>query len=830
MFKKMCFLAALIFIFLTGVTYGAVVTEVESNNAPEKANHFTVGDAVRGMINYGDGSDYFTAVLSQSGIATVNISGYPSDCRVQVMILGFHPKYPTTPAGSVNSDSGRPLSFSFSAMGQKTGYVSVSLASTAGGVCSGSDWCAVRCSANGPYYLTPFTDRPMKKVPSTYDGKPVLPPIQYQFSVALQALPDQYEPNYEEGMTKEQMLQKGMIKTISIGQEITAYLFNEYPLMMRGTKGYENSSYLGGENDTDIYHIYLNQPDTVKVTLKNFPQNANSRIIITARSGYDWEESPTGATYFEKKVKDPGNVFIEISRGRENRPLIYSTTPYKLLVTTGAVTVVTPQPYQPPVVTQPPVTTTVSAQPVGWNTTAVDKGGKNGQQFTYNCSPNGSPATVWGTDVYTNDSSICTAAVSAGLITFQAGGSVTIEIRQGQSSYTGSSHNGVTSKGYGSWHGSFVFVGQISPPPYPPPVTTQTTGARELIGNGTLKNLNGWTIHEWYKPSDGKGEVTVAADGVRFKSILGNNRIGIMQTINADVSSCSSLVLSATVKADYQTLTGTGWQGREAPVALFMSYTDINGTVHNQLSENPNDTARRMFWHGFYYADPAPPSLTVFGTKVSKSSWHTYTVDLAALNPRPKFIQFMGAEGAGWPQRDGKIGSMSLKCGGASPQVQQPPVIAEPPQQYQPPVTSQPPTGNYPQGGIHVYNIQMAKNIAFDKPAGVTKVFSSADNPIFLYFDFKGSGIGAEIKALGYYFETEGPLLIYENAVVIKEQADYAWFSMEIDKGKSWPKGNYRIDIYVNGTKSGESRFSVQDTSAPQGQDDFWKGNIYERQ
>ncbi|MBT9536742.1 MAG: hypothetical protein IVZ94_01255, partial [Nitrospirae bacterium] len=217
-------------------------------------------------------------------------------------------------------------------------------------------------------------------------------------------------------------------------------------------------------------------------------------------------------------------------------------------------------------------------------------------------------------------------------------------------------------------------------------VTTQTTGARELINNGALKSLNGLTIHEWYKPSDGKGEVTSAGDGVRFKSILGNNRIGIMQTINADVSSCSSLVLSATVKADYQTLTGTGWQGREAPVAVFMLYTDINGTVHNQLSENPNDTARRMFWHGFYYADPTPPSLTVFGTKVSKSSWHTYTVDLAALNPRPKFIQFIGAEGAGWAQRDGKIGSMSLKCTGGEVSIQQPPY--------------QPPTGNYPQGDV----------------------------------------------------------------------------------------------------------------------------------
>jgi hypothetical protein len=109
-----------------------------------------------------------------------------------------------------------------------------------------------------------------------------------------------------------------------------------------------------------------------------------------------------------------------------------------------------------------------------------------------------------------------------------------------------------------------------------------------------------------------------------------------------------------------------------------------------------------MFWHGFYYADPAPPSLTVFGTKVNKSSWHTYTVDLAAMNPKPKFIQFIGAEGAGWAQRDGKIGSMSLKCTGGevSTQPYQPPVTTESPQQYQPPVTSQPPAGNYPQGDV----------------------------------------------------------------------------------------------------------------------------------
>ena len=104
-----------------------------------------------------------------------------------------------------------------------------------------------------------------------------------------------------------------------------------------------------------------------------------------------------------------------------------------------------------------------------------------------------------------------------------------------------------------------------------------------------------------------------------------------------------------------------------------------------------------MFWHGFYYADPAPPSLTVFGTKVSKSSWHTYTVDLAALNPRPKFIQFIGAEGAGVAAegRQDRLDEPEMYRGEVSiQQPYQPQVTSEPQQPYQPPVS------NYPQGDV----------------------------------------------------------------------------------------------------------------------------------
>jgi hypothetical protein len=94
---------------------------------------------------------------------------------------------------------------------------------------------------------------------------------------------------------------------------------------------------------------------------------------------------------------------------------------------------------------------------VGWNTTATAFRGQNGQRFTYYCPPDGSYFTVWGTDIYTDDSAVCVAAVHVGLITYASGGHVTFEIRSGQDSYVGSLRNGVQTFNWGSWPGSFIF-------------------------------------------------------------------------------------------------------------------------------------------------------------------------------------------------------------------------------------------------------------------------------------------------------------------------------------------------------------------------------------
>lgn len=92
-----------------------------------------------------------------------------------------------------------------------------------------------------------------------------------------------------------------------------------------------------------------------------------------------------------------------------------------------------------------------------WRVTAVDHRGADGETFTYDCPAGGEAVRIWGDGTYTDDSSICTAAVHAGLITFEEGGEVEIEILAGQEKYVGALSNEVESDSYGEWGGSFLF-------------------------------------------------------------------------------------------------------------------------------------------------------------------------------------------------------------------------------------------------------------------------------------------------------------------------------------------------------------------------------------
>jgi hypothetical protein len=67
----------------------------------------------------------------------------------------------------------------------------------------------------------------------------------------------------------------------------------------------------------------------------------------------------------------------------------------------------------------------------------------------------GDEATVWGTDIYTDDSSVCLAAAHAGVITLAEGGTVQVTMLPGEDNYEGTKRNGVTTSDYGTWGGSF---------------------------------------------------------------------------------------------------------------------------------------------------------------------------------------------------------------------------------------------------------------------------------------------------------------------------------------------------------------------------------------
>ena len=99
---------------------------------------------------------------------------------------------------------------------------------------------------------------------------------------------------------------------------------------------------------------------------------------------------------------------------------------------------------------------------IDWRTSPLDLNlrGANGGRFRFRC-PSGKPSAgqVVGSGPYTDGSSICAAAAPAGAILAANGGAVTIELRPGQSHFSGSLSHYIQSASYDAfWSGSFVVI------------------------------------------------------------------------------------------------------------------------------------------------------------------------------------------------------------------------------------------------------------------------------------------------------------------------------------------------------------------------------------
>ena len=177
----------------------------------------------------------------------------------------------------------------------------------------------------------------------------------------------------------------------------------------------------------------------------------------------------------------------------------------------------------------------------------------------------------------------------------------------------------------------------------------------DLIKNAWFKDgLNYWKPHKNYSISQDVDFFSLQSDGLKISSLSENNKAGILQIIEKDVTDADTLTLRVDVKVSKQTLGGTGPEGKDAPIAVAVSYKARND------KNDKSDPGSNIFWKGFFSLDPVEPMKNANGQKVPEGLWYRYIFNLMQLKPKPKFINFISLEGSGWPEREGWVKDVHL--------------------------------------------------------------------------------------------------------------------------------------------------------------------------
>lgn len=142
--------------------------------------------------------------------------------------------------------------------------------------------------------------------------------------------------------------------------------------------------------------------------------------------------------------------------------------------------------------------------------------------------------SVWGTDLYTDDSALCLAAIHAGAITSK-GGLILVTWLPGQPTYVGSARHTINTKDYGKWGRSF-FVQSVDADgkPTSPAITPPPAGTIQM---SCLHTASTWTEQTPVR-------VRCPANCTTGQSLWGTD------VYSADSSVCLAAVHAGLVKAD----------------------------------------------------------------------------------------------------------------------------------------------------------------------------------------------------------------------------------------------------------------------------------------
>lgn len=151
---------------------------------------------------------------------------------------------------------------------------------------------------------------------------------------------------------------------------------------------------------------------------------------------------------------------------------------------------------------------------------------------------------VWGTDVYTADSSICRAALHAGMVA-RNGGRVSVVPEAGRNAYPGVTRNGVSSNNFGGYGASFRFAGE--PVVRATPVRAPTAAPVQQNITAGLRERGQVDLYIQFRLNSAELELSAAASLQELANVLKNDpalRLGLVGHTDATGSPQHNLTLS----------------------------------------------------------------------------------------------------------------------------------------------------------------------------------------------------------------------------------------------------------------------------------------------
>ena len=108
-----------------------------------------------------------------------------------------------------------------------------------------------------------------------------------------------------------------------------------------------------------------------------------------------------------------------------------------------------------------------------------------------------------------------------------------------------------------------------------------------------------------------------------------------------------------------------------------------------------------------------------------------------------------------------------------------------------------------------VSNIRMTT----DKSGTTTTTSYSPGDAFYVFADLSGLGTGSVVEAKWYVVNATGVDAnseINTSDYTYEPGIDFVYFQLTTNDGSDWPTGTYKVELYLDGTKTGETGFNVQ--------------------